>query len=103
MLTEAGMAESLDSAREKLMDSIRSGAALEKLARMVEAQGGDPRAVYDTGLLPEAAVKLPVTAERAGYVRRIHAEQAGPCVHASGRRPGHQGRVIDLVRRPDSG
>lgn len=52
MLTEAGMAESLDSAREKLMDSIRSGAALEKLARMVEAQGGDPRAVYDTAFCP---------------------------------------------------
>ena len=96
MLTEAGMAESLDSAREKLMDSIRSGAALEKLARMVEAQGGDPRAVYDTGLLPEAAVKLPVTAERAGYVRRIHAEQAGlVSMHLGGGR-ATKDSVIDL-------
>lgn len=96
MLTEAGMTESLDSAREKLVDSVRSGAALEKLARMVEAQGGDPRAVYDTGLLPEAAVKLPVTAERGGYVRRIHAEQAGlVSMHLGGGR-ATKDSVIDL-------
>ena len=44
---------------------------------MVEAQGGDARAVYDPSLLPQAAVKLEVPSVRGGYVSRIHAERAG--------------------------
>lgn len=59
------------------MQSITDGSALNKLAQMVDAQDGDSRAVYDPSMLPDAAVKLPVPALRAGYVRRIEAEQVG--------------------------
>lgn len=77
MLAEAGMVESVEQGRERLLASIADGSALNKLAQMVVAQDGDSRAVYDTSMLPDAAVKLPVPALRAGYVRRIEAEQVG--------------------------
>ncbi len=77
MVTEAGMAEDMPSARELLMGHIRDGSALRKLAEMVSAQGGDSRAVYDTSLLPDAAVKLPVKSPRSGYIERIEAEKVG--------------------------
>lgn len=77
MLAEAGMVESVEQGRERLLASIADGSALNKLAQMVAAQDGDSRAVYDTSMLPDAAVKLTVQASRAGYVRRIEAEQVG--------------------------
>lgn len=77
MLAEAGVVESVEQGRERLLVSIADGSALNKLAQMVVAQDGDSRAVYDTSMLPDAAVKLPVSASRAGYVRRIEAEQVG--------------------------
>ena len=56
---------------------IDDGSALKKLADLVEGQYGDSRAVYDVSLLPDAAVKLEAVSERAGFVRRIEAEQVG--------------------------
>ena len=77
MLTEAGLAESVESARARLLETIESGGALRKLADMVAAQGGDAAAVYEPSLLPAAPVLLEATAAEAGYVRRIRAEQVG--------------------------
>ena len=77
MLTEAGMAGSIDEARAMLMQAIESGAALEKLALMVEAQDGCKQDVYDTSRLPLAPVTLEVGAKQGGYIKRIDAEQVG--------------------------
>lgn len=96
MLTEAGMAADLTAARERLLSVIRDGSALDKLAAMVAAQGGDSRPVYEPSLLPEAAVKLPVPSEQAGYVRGIRAEQVGlVSMHLGGGRE-NKGDAIDL-------
>ena len=77
MLTEAGFAESKEEARKMLRKVIKDGSALKKLAQMVEAQGGDARAVYDTSVLPDAKYKIPVYSNESGYVRGIQAEQVG--------------------------
>ena len=77
MVMEAGMAADMEEARALLLEGIRSGKALEKLAEMVKAQGGDNRAVYDPSLLPQAAVRLAVVAEEGGFVARIEAEKVG--------------------------
>lgn len=96
MLAEAGLAESVEAARERLLEAIRDGSALKKLAQMVEAQGGDSRAVYDVSLLPQAAVELPVASERDGYVSRIHAEEVGlVSMHLGGGRATKES-AIDL-------
>ena len=77
MLTEAGLAGSIEEARAKMEKTISDGTALEKLSQMVTAQQGDGRDLYDTSRLPLAPVQLEVTALEGGYVRRIEAEQVG--------------------------
>ncbi len=77
MLTEAGMAADMEAAQARLLEAVKDGSALEKLAQMVRAQGGDAAPVYEPALLPQAPVVLEVRADRAGYVERIQAEQVG--------------------------
>ena len=77
MLTEAGFCPDIESAREKLLATIESGAALDKLAQLVEAQDGDKRAVYDTSLLPMAPVQLEAVSEVSGFLSHIECEKVG--------------------------
>ncbi len=77
MLVACGVAADEGAAREALENALASGAGLEKLRRMIAAQGGDPRVCDDTGLLPQAARKIPVAAERAGYVVSMDAAKIG--------------------------
>ena len=77
ILTESGAAATEAEAREKLMDSIKSGAALEKFADFIRSQGGDAREVYDPSLLPHAPVVLEAPAPVGGYVNHIDATGVG--------------------------
>ena len=77
MLTEAGFAASHEEAKGMLIQAVRSGKALEKLAEMVRAQGGDDSAVYHPELLPQASIQAEVPSRNAGSVSRIHAESVG--------------------------
>ena len=77
MMAEAGIVWSVEEAKLELLQTIESGSALRKLAAMVEAQGGDASAIYDTSLLPQAKVQMEARAEKSGYVRRIQAEKIG--------------------------
>lgn len=63
-------------ARARVAEAVASGAALNKLAEIVAAQGGDARAVYDPSLLPLAPEKTVVCAEGTG-VLRIAARKLG--------------------------
>jgi thymidine phosphorylase len=83
-------ADSPAEAREQLQKTIDSGAAREKFAQMVAAQGGDldaPRLV---------APASDVVARESGYITAIDAEQLGEAVIAM--RGGRQklGDVLDL-------
>lgn len=96
VLIEAGLAASGDEAQAILKKTIDSGAALKKLAEFVEAQGGDPRAVYDTRLLPAAPIHIEAAAESSGYVRALHADGVGrACIVLGGGRETKES-VIDL-------
>ncbi len=77
ILTGGGAAENDAQARTMLENAVASGAALERFAAFVRAQGGDAAAVYDPSLLPQAPVTLPVPAPEGGWVKRIHAEGVG--------------------------
>ena len=77
VLTEGGLAESIEQAETMLMQAVESGAALKKLSEMVEAQGGCAGDVYDTSRLPEAPVKYELKALESGYVKCIDAEGVG--------------------------
>lgn len=77
MLTLSGLAADETEARAKLEATIANGSALRKLAEMVEAQGGDSRAVYDFSLLPDAAFKREVPSQEGGYIAHIEADDVG--------------------------
>ena len=77
ILTEAGIAENDDEARQMLIRGIEDGSALNKLAQLVEGQGGDKNAVYNTGLLPAAPVRYEAICKETGYVKHISAADVG--------------------------
>ena len=77
ILTEAGIAENDDEARQMLIRGIEDGSALNKLAQLVEGQGGDKNAVYNTGLLPSAPVRYEAICKQTGYVKHISAADVG--------------------------
>jgi pyrimidine-nucleoside phosphorylase len=73
MLVLAGVARDAADARGKLEKSVSSGTALGKFREMVAAQGGDARVADDPGRLPQAKLRKPLAAQRAGFVIDVDA------------------------------
>ena len=72
------------AAAEKL---LHSGAALEKLCKLIELQGGDARVIEDVSLLPRAKFTADVTATRSGFVSDMDCQAIGTaCVVLGGGR-----------------
>ncbi|MGG1663903.1 pyrimidine-nucleoside phosphorylase [Brevibacillus sp. NRS-1366] len=80
MLVLGGLVQSVEEGRSRLTEIMSSGKAVEKLAEMVEAQGGDKRDVYDLARLQQATIVHTISAEQDGYIHAIDAEAVG---HAS--------------------
>jgi len=80
MVVMGGRAPDLEAARTLCRRTIGDGSALDRLRRVVEAQGGDPRAIDDPSRLPAARREVPLLADRSGVV---HALQARPIGHAT--------------------
>ncbi|MEO1174196.1 MAG: thymidine phosphorylase, partial [Myxococcota bacterium] len=77
MLVLGHAAKSIDEARQKAEQAIRDGSALDRLAKIIEAQGGDPRVTTDLSRLPAAAVVRDITAPEEGVVSGIDAFTVG--------------------------
>ena len=73
MLLLAKTSATKEEARAKLEASIASGAALGKFREMVAAQGGDARVVDEPMRLPQAKIRVTLTASRAGFVTEVDA------------------------------
>lgn len=77
MLLGAGRVQKITEARELLAESIRSGAALRKLAEFVKAQGGDERYVYEPDRFAKASLTYEVKADAEGYISSMNTEEIG--------------------------
>ncbi len=77
ILKGAGVADTVGRGRAMLEKALDSGAGLRKLGEMFAAQGGDPRVVEDTSLLPKAKHSVEVKARRDGYIAGIRANEVG--------------------------
>jgi pyrimidine-nucleoside phosphorylase len=84
MLVLGGKAATISEAREKLQKAVADGSAVRKLKEIVWAQGGDPRAIDDYGLLPRARSTMDVAAARDGFVTAIDTEGVGLAAVALG-------------------
>lgn len=71
---ESADAGQIRSSLESLLDS---GAGVDRMARLIERQGGDPRVVEDFDLLPAAPVIQPFVAPGSGYVTAFDARVIG--------------------------
>ena len=95
MLTLSGVSPDEASARALLEKKLASGAALETFARMVEAQGGDPRvAEAPEKVLPQAPAVVEVPAPRGGVLARVDADGIGRVVLLLG---GGRRAVTDAI------
>jgi pyrimidine-nucleoside phosphorylase len=96
MLLMGGGARTLDEARAKLERAIRDRSALAVARRMVEAQGGDVRAVDDPeAVLPRTRDKHPVRANASGWIGGIDAHAVGLAAVALGAGRTRSDDVID--------
>ena len=77
MLVQGRVAKDLADGEGQARNAIASGAGHERLRRIIEQQGGDPRVVDDYARLPTASGRHIVTSTRGGYVTRLDAELVG--------------------------
>ena len=84
MIAIARLDPDVERARTRAIEALGSGRALEKFRRMIVAQGGDPRVVDDSGVLPAASQTARVPAPRDGVVTGLHAELVGRATVALG-------------------
>ncbi|WP_224244138.1 thymidine phosphorylase [Hyalangium gracile] len=94
MLVLGGKAATVQEARARLTRSVEDGSALRKLQEIVQAQGGNPRAIEDYSLLPQARATADVLAPGDGFVTGIDTEAVGLAAVALG--AGRQ-RVDSLI------
>ncbi|MEP7227418.1 MAG: thymidine phosphorylase [Gemmatimonadales bacterium] len=80
MLLLVGSAPKPAEARRRLEESISSGRALEKLAQVIEAQGGNPAVLDDPSVLPQAAEVEVFRAPRDGVVAQVEPRRIGRAI-----------------------
>ena len=70
-------AETMEGARAKAVEAVRSGGALEKLRQMAEAQGGDPSYITNPEKFTISPACVEIAAPQTGYITRLDAEGCG--------------------------
>ena len=75
MIVLAGLADTLEEARERAQATIDSGRALDVFAKLVDRQGGDSSVIYDTTLRMRSIEPTVITVplDIGGYVSDIDA------------------------------
>lgn len=97
MLKLGGKCEDLQEAQGFLEELLDSGAALEKFAQMIKAQGGDPAVVRNTGLLPQARGRMVVQSQAEGFLRIEDAQALGQAAMILGAGRETKEEAIDLA------
>ena len=87
----------IENAEEKVEEAISSGKALERLASMVSAQGGDENYIYDTSLFEKAKFTREIKAECDGFISHMNAETVGVACAKLGAGREKKGDDIDFT------
>ena len=77
MLLMTKMADTREEAHQKLEAVIKDGSALATLAKMVEAQGGDPSYIMHPEKFPETKEVITVESLKTGYIEDLEALNLG--------------------------
>ena len=84
MIYLGGKAYSMDEGIALAESAISSGRALQKLAEMIEYQGGNKAVIDDYSLFPKAKLSAEIKALHSGYIESIDAEGIGLASQHSG-------------------
>ncbi|MBL8619667.1 MAG: thymidine phosphorylase [Myxococcales bacterium] len=96
MLLLAGVERDPDAAAARIARSLDDGSALAVFAKIVAAQGGDPRVCEAPEVvLPQPRRKVPIVAPRAGNVAAMVADEIGMAALVLGAGRGKQDDRID--------
>jgi pyrimidine-nucleoside phosphorylase len=95
MLVLSGKATDTSDALTLALETLSSGAAWQKFEELVEAQGGDVRAIEEPERLPKARLIEPVPAPRSGYLAELNAVEVGDAVVKLGGGREKKGDSID--------
>ena len=66
-----------ETALTRVREALDSGAALERLRLMIDAQGGDSSVIDDKSLLAIGRYTYDIMAPKAGYITHMNTEQCG--------------------------
>lgn len=77
MMKLAGKGDNLEENRQKMLENIQNGKALEKLKELVKIQGGDVSYIDDTNKFERAKYIMQVEATRDGTITSLKAEEIG--------------------------
>jgi pyrimidine-nucleoside phosphorylase len=77
MVKTAGKVDTAEEGRKLLEETITTGAALEKLKQLIEAQGGNQQFIDNTDLFSKADIIEEVKATKSGYISHIEADEIG--------------------------
>ena len=67
----------MEECEKMVKKAIADGSALETLAKMVKAQHGDEKVIYNPELFPKAKYSREVKADKSGYIVRVDTEGYG--------------------------
>jgi thymidine phosphorylase len=71
------MASSIEEGEEKAEKMLHTGRVLERFAKTIELQGGDPKVAENQSILPESRFRKEVKAAESGFISKINALDFG--------------------------
>lgn len=77
MLLQAKICNTKQEAKERLIESIHSKSALNKLVEMVKYQGGDVNQILNPDLLPKSKHEVVLYSKKTGYIHDLKALELG--------------------------
>lgn len=97
MVVLAKKAETVEEARQMLIDVMKNGKAIEVFKTFLKAQGGDETVIDDPSKMPQAKHQIPFVADQAGFVSEITANEVGTAAMLLGAGRATKESVIDLA------
>lgn len=96
MLTQAGRVNDIEEGKKLLEENIENGKALDKLAQMVKAQGGDESYIYNPSKFDKAKYIIDVKSKKEGYIKEINALEIGEAAMKLGAGRATKEDVLDF-------
>ena len=77
MIKLAGKGDNIEENKQKMLEQIKNGKAIEKFKELIQNQGGDISYIDNIELFEKAKYILPVLADKTGYVKTLNAKNIG--------------------------